>query len=642
MTQLRGWQGRWSTRRSAVARSVLTAPQRVEDDLPYLPLAEPPKRALRALALVTVCFGSAVLSAYGSGVVASCAEASLRAALQGGGQVSFSADCSITLTQPIFISEAATTIDAVGHNVQISGGGSVRLIEATTNLVLRGLNLINGGNSNAGSALYIHPGATVVASHCVFGGNSVTAPNGVSGSSGTTNSSSTGANGGNGTAGGSAQGGAVYNLGNLALINCSLTNNTAKGGNGGNGGNGGTGTGTFTISGNGGNGAPAGAALGGAIYNLWNLTLVNCSFSGNSATGGAGGAGGSGGAGTIAGLPGNGAAGGNGAGGAVFNGNNLTVLASTFSGNTARGGNSAAGGAEGNGNGMVGLPGAPGSGGALCNEWWAVATNCTFFTNVVVGGNGGNGGNGGGTFQVPGDGGDGGNGVGGAVNNANTITIVNCTFSSSAAFAGTNGVAGTGRFTARNGKMGNASGGNLAATGGQTVLMNSILASSVSGMNAFGSLVDAGYNLSSDAVGSFGGLSVQNTNPKLGNLAANGGPTLTMALLSGSPAIDRIGPDAAPSTDQRGFPRPFNRLSDIGAFEFGAATSTPGTNATLSIVRASSGSIQLSGGGASGQTLLVQASTNLVNWQTIATNVAPVQFSDPTTNVPAKFYRLSR
>src|SRR5262249_34313982 len=162
---------------------------------------------------------------------------------------------------------------------------------------------------------------------------------------------------------------------------------------------------------------------------------------------------------------------------------------------------------------------AVGSGGALCNEWWAVLTNCTFFTNVVFGGSGGNGGTGGGTFREAGNGGDGGDGLGGAINNAKTITNVNCTFSSRAAYRGNNGVAGTGTFAATNGKMGNASGGNLAATGGQTVLMNSILTSSPSGRNAFGSLVDAGYNLSSDNVGSFGSVSLQNTDPKLGGLA---------------------------------------------------------------------------------------------------------------------------
>ncbi len=44
--------------------------------------------------------------------------------------------------------------------------------------------------------------------------------------------------------------------------------------------------------------------------------------------------------------------------------------------------------------------------------------------------------------------------------------------------------------------------------------------------------------------------------PQLGPLAANGGPTLTMALLPGSPAID-AGDDAnCPATDQRGVTRP--------------------------------------------------------------------------------------
>ena len=61
----------------------------------------------------------------------------------------------------------------------------------------------------------------------------------------------------------------------------------------------------------------------------------------------------------------------------------------------------------------------------------------------------------------------------------------------------------------------------------------------------------------------------------LGPLADNGGPTLTMALLPGSPAIDRGGPTTAASSDQRGFARvvDFSSVpntgdgSDIGAFE---------------------------------------------------------------------------
>jgi hypothetical protein len=59
----------------------------------------------------------------------------------------------------------------------------------------------------------------------------------------------------------------------------------------------------------------------------------------------------------------------------------------------------------------------------------------------------------------------------------------------------------------------------------------------------------------------------QKVNPKLGNLANNGGPTKTVALLKGSPAIDHA--DAhSPSRDQRGFKR--DAKPDIGAFEFHA------------------------------------------------------------------------
>ena len=46
-----------------------------------------------------------------------------------------------------------------------------------------------------------------------------------------------------------------------------------------------------------------------------------------------------------------------------------------------------------------------------------------------------------------------------------------------------------------------------------------------------------------------------------------GGPTLTMAMLPGSPAIDVGNPSLALATDQRGVLRPFGLAADIGAFE---------------------------------------------------------------------------
>ena len=61
--------------------------------------------------------------------------------------------------------------------------------------------------------------------------------------------------------------------------------------------------------------------------------------------------------------------------------------------------------------------------------------------------------------------------------------------------------------------------------------------------------------------------------PKLGPLANNGGPTWTMALLTGSPAIDAGTSTDAPSTDQRGLPRPSGAGFDIGAYEVQSAGS---------------------------------------------------------------------
>ena len=63
------------------------------------------------------------------------------------------------------------------------------------------------------------------------------------------------------------------------------------------------------------------------------------------------------------------------------------------------------------------------------------------------------------------------------------------------------------------------------------------------------------------------------TNPRLGALAANGGPTLSQALLAGSPAIDAALTGPCLATDQRGETRPVdgdgNRQADCdaGAFE---------------------------------------------------------------------------
>jgi hypothetical protein len=80
-----------------------------------------------------------------------------------------------------------------------------------------------------------------------------------------------------------------------------------------------------------------------------------------------------------------------------------------------------------------------------------------------------------------------------------------------------------------------------------------------------------------------------NVNPMLSGLANNGGPTQTMALLTGSPAIDAIpvahctdqaSPPNRITTDQRGFARPdeAEHVCDIGAFETGCSQNQQGNN----------------------------------------------------------------
>jgi hypothetical protein len=106
---------------------------------------------------------------------------------------------------------------------------------------------------------------------------------------------------------------------------------------------------------------------------------------------------------------------------------------------------------------------------------------------------------------------------------------------------------------------------SLTATG-------TILANSTQGPNCFGNRIQEpfGFNLDS---GTSCRLSqptdLSNTDPLLGPLADNGGPTQTQALQPGSPAIDHGGTSAngCPPTDQRGITRPQGPACDIGAFE---------------------------------------------------------------------------
>jgi hypothetical protein len=124
--------------------------------------------------------------------------------------------------------------------------------------------------------------------------------------------------------------------------------------------------------------------------------------------------------------------------------------------------------------------------------------------------------------------------------------------------------------------------GNSAPSGGgiynvgSVEVSNTILNAGASGENIFndgGTVTSFGYNLSSDDGGGYLNAPGDqiNTDPLLGPLQDNGGPTLTHALLPGSPAINAGDPNFAspPAYDQRGplFRRVFNHRIDVGSFE---------------------------------------------------------------------------
>ena len=105
--------------------------------------------------------------------------------------------------------------------------------------------------------------------------------------------------------------------------------------------------------------------------------------------------------------------------------------------------------------------------------------------------------------------------------------------------------------------------GDQPAQGGELQVGNSIL-SGEGFDNCDGSVVDLGNNLSWPIENDCPGTQ---DDPRLDTLADNGGPTETMALLAGSPAIDAGDIESCAVTDQRGVSRPQGETCDIGAFE---------------------------------------------------------------------------
>jgi len=222
-------------------------------------------------------------------------------------------------------------------------------------------------------------------------------------------------------------------------------------------------------------------------------------------------------------------------------------------------------------------------------------------SNSTFSGNSASGGSGGGIFSD------------GQQNGSATLDIVNCTVSGNSALFGggiiNNGFQGNAPVTLNNntvsGNSANQGGGiyNIGKNfvGGSVSVANTIFKTGATGGNIWndaGMITSLGYSLSNDDGGGYltGPGDQINTDPLLGPLQDNGGPTLTYALLKGSPAIDAGDPNFTPPPlyDQRGpgFARVVNGRIDIGSFEVqtggtptpsptGTPTATPTPTATV-------------------------------------------------------------
>jgi hypothetical protein len=552
--------------------------------------------------------GGKASAASSTNAVEVCTEAALRAAIAQGGWVSINCSGTFTLSSTINITNSVI-LDAQNQSVIISGNNAVRLFYVAPGASLGATNvtLANGCVTNHpanGGCIYNDGGAVRLVS-CVLTNNNAQ----IQLVPGNTNNV--------------MRGGAIFNQGGaISLFECGISNNTATAVNTGDLFDSWAGYGGAIYSADGvvqmvgcdssGNlcrmlsagGISGGTALGGVVFQASGaLVVTNSTFTLNQALAGSENLvqstarPGNGGAvcangGTViidhSQFTGNTSKGTNartptpGQGGAIYCSNStLTVESSSFAGNQALAGNL----------GILNV--ADGSGGAIYTAKSAVLNHSSFYSNLVQGSAGQ-------SQLAPKPGGD---GLGGGIFNAGLLMVTNCTIALNSAVAGSgsgqsanNGSAlGGGVYNGVNatsfwmnvtiasnlcvangpnfgGTNGFSAGAQIANTNGVAWLRNSLLAYSGTNGNVWGTPVtDAGFNISDDGSAAFAsGTSYNFTDPRLAPLDYYGGPTLCMALLAGSPAIDTGSKTGVPATDQRGFSRPYNGVADRGAYEFGA------------------------------------------------------------------------
>jgi hypothetical protein len=190
--------------------------------------------------------------------------------------------------------------------------------------------------------------------------------------------------------------------------------------------------------------------------------------------------------------------------------------------------------------------------------------------------------------------------AGGAISNANSasvnVTIDRSTVSGNTvsadapanAQAGGFNVFGT-TFSVRSSTIAGNSAplGSNAVLGSPATVKNTIVSDPLGGgANCSGVAISQGFNLTDGTgCGFTQATDHPSTDPMLGALADNGGPTQTLALLTGSPAIDAGVSSVGETADQRGLTRPLDLAAvsnapgsdgtDVGAFEVQGPAVTP-------------------------------------------------------------------
>jgi predicted outer membrane repeat protein len=182
---------------------------------------------------------------------------------------------------------------------------------------------------------------------------------------------------------------------------------------------------------------------------------------------------------------------------------------------------------------------------------------------------------------------------GGGIVAFGTATLTNCTVSDNHAADLAGGVLGFALNLLNDTIVENdahTAGGVLHFNGGvgpanvrNTIIADNLVDLDGSASDVSGTFASGGHNLIGVGTGGTGfhngtngdqiGTDLDPIDPGLGELASNGGPTLTHALLAGSPAVDHGDNTNVPATDQRNVARPRDgdgngsRIVDIGAFE---------------------------------------------------------------------------